>query len=140
MGIVYGTENFFNGVVTFAMQINAHFGRSDNHIIEHISSYIVDEVLNSTPHGHASVTSTVGSCFKVNVIDNSYSLKVSNKAKFHILMGQVALGSSFKMTSEYFACHRTNGSLVYIGSISEREVSRYKQALAAMIFSVLGTF
>lgn len=79
--------------------------------------------------GDETGSTSIGSCFTFDVNDTSYTLKVTNKLNFHIVIGQVALGSSFRMTSESIARHRTNRALAYIGSISEREVARYVQAI-----------
>lgn len=131
-------ETLFKVETPYSMTINAHYGATDNHIRERIVPSIVDDVLKSMLLGDESGTTSLGSCFTFDVNDNSYTLKVTNKSNFHIVIGQVALGSSFRMTSESIARHRTNGALAYIGSISEGEVARYVQALTAMSLQRIG--
>lgn len=55
-----------------------------------------------------------------------------NKIKLHIIVGQVRVSASFRMTNNSIAEHRWSGALTYVGSVSEDEMSKCVCALAAM--------
>ena len=77
-------------------------------------------------------TFRIESVFKPVLDSEMYEVTVKNKQNFEIVVGQVMLGGSFRFVQRSIARMKSQGSLSYVGSISEADIAKFIQCLTAI--------
>lgn len=74
----------------------------------------------------------LASVFKHNPAKHVFDVKVGVRNNFEIIISQVALGASFRLTSRSINDLRSRGALSYLGCVTEEDVSTCVQVLTAI--------
>lgn len=133
-------KSFFDTQQPFAESICAHFGLTANGMARTIRRAIVDDILKALLLEDDSTVSTISSSLSYCISENVYQLKILNKGNFEIVVGQVALGGTFRLTCNSIAKHRSSGVLAYVGHISEQDVSNSVQSLSMLCLQTISEF
>lgn len=123
-------EKYFDVQVPFSQTLRAHFGSIGQDFNINIRQSIVVDVLQEMLLENEMFR--LNSIFKQDVESMSYNLKINNRQNFETVIGQVMLGGSFRHTQRSISRLKSQGTLTYIGSISENEIGKYVQCVTAI--------
>jgi hypothetical protein len=121
--------SFFTGVTPLVTTLHAHFTGSGDQLCVNVDIHIVDIILRKIlfdPEDE-EVSAERALSMLVPMPDGSgvathYRVHISNLKLFNLVLGQVALCSSFRLASRQIACIREELSLGYLGGCNRSKV------------------
>lgn len=123
-------RRFFDVQVPFTETLRAHFGSIDNDLILIVIESIVVEVLQEMLMEDSEFR--LSSTIRHKVESMMYEVKINNKQNFEIVIGQVMISGSFRSTQRSISRLKSQGTLSYVGSITENDITKYFQCLTAL--------
>ena len=123
-------ENFFSVNVPFAETLRAHFSPVANELVTKVRRSIVVDILQEMLLEDQSYK--LDSVFKESDDSELFDVTIKDNQNFEIVIGQVMLGGSFRFVQRSIARMKSQGTLAYIGSISEADIAKYVQSLSAI--------
>jgi len=128
-------QSFFENKRQFSETLHHHFGSPGNPLIYIIDSLIVNVIIadmffHPSEHGGTSQTNAL----KLFKNDNSgrYSLTISNRLQFQLVIDHVSTGCSFRQVARILDNTKRRTGLSKIGTITDAQVANLTIAICAI--------
>src|SRR5436190_14365339 len=113
-----------------------HFGQTNTHIIFSISSSIVEKIIGDMffhPDDHGSITHECAlNLFMPKNDGDGYTVTIKNPLQFHLIVGYLAKGLSFRQVEEVFLRMKQLTGMVALGSLNDTTVANYARVVCAI--------
>lgn len=130
--------SFFSSATPVANTIISHFAGSSDQMYCHIDIPVIDVIMKKLLFDPEDEEETVDRALSVFVAQldedgsvTQYRAHIKNLKLFKLVIGQVALGSSFRLAARQIACVREELSLGYLRACDRGKVASFVRVAAA---------